>query len=124
MDIPAAVPFPPTDARVRNSSASGVKRSGKRRAVTEKRHFFKAPKIGACSSLVLRPQSFKGEVVPHEIAENLRQLAMEFSQLAKQCSDKTIANEIEGISAELAEKARRLDTLFGEDGKRHSQAGL
>jgi hypothetical protein len=111
-----------TYARVRNSSVSGVKRGGRGLS----------PKSGTISRLedrrllltCVEAAIFQGQSVAHEIAENLRQLAMECSQLAKECSDKTIANEIEGISAELAGKARRLDTLFGEDGKRHSQAGL
>lgn len=46
------------------------------------------------------------------MAENLRQLAVKCSQLAKDCTDKKIANELEGISVHLAEKARQIDHLF------------
>jgi hypothetical protein len=34
------------------------------------------------------------------------------SKLAKNCSDRQTANELEGISADLAENARNLDDLF------------
>lgn len=46
-----------------------------------------------------------------EIAEQLRDAAIKCSQLAKACSDQAIVVEIEGISADLAEKARQLDRL-------------
>ena len=47
--------------------------------------------------------------MPYEMADELRRLSVECSQLAKECSNKSIANEIEGIGAELAEKAGRID---------------
>lgn len=50
--------------------------------------------------------------MPHRMAENLRQLAVKCSRLAKDCTDKNIANELEGIGADLAEKAKKLDELF------------
>ena len=50
--------------------------------------------------------------MPHRIAESLRQTAIKCSRLATACTDKNIANELEGVSAELAEKAQTLDDLF------------
>ena len=50
--------------------------------------------------------------MPYRIAERLRQLAMQCVRLADDCSDKRIANELEGVSAELAQTAQELDDLF------------
>jgi len=50
--------------------------------------------------------------MPHPIAERLRQIAIECARLAASCTDKHTADELEGVSAELAEKARNLDDLF------------
>jgi hypothetical protein len=50
--------------------------------------------------------------MPYRIAEQLRQLALRCSHLANNCSDKATANELEGVSAELAEQAQKLDGLF------------
>jgi hypothetical protein len=46
------------------------------------------------------------------IAEELRQLAVKCTKLADESKDRDTANELEGVSAELAEKARELDRLF------------
>jgi hypothetical protein len=51
-------------------------------------------------------------VMPHLLAEQLRQVAVQCSQLARDCSDKNIANELEGIGLQLAEQARKLDVLL------------
>lgn len=48
----------------------------------------------------------------NRIVEHLRMLALRCSRLAKDCSDRQTANELEGISADLAENARSLDDLF------------
>jgi hypothetical protein len=37
---------------------------------------------------------------------------LQYSKLARDCSDRQTANELEGISADLAENARSLDDLF------------
>ena len=50
--------------------------------------------------------------MPHPIAERLRQIAIKCARLAASCTDKKTANELEGVSAELAEKAQHLDDLF------------
>jgi hypothetical protein len=50
--------------------------------------------------------------MPHRIAERLRQLATKCSSLADSCADKNTANELEGVSAELTQKAHKLDDLF------------
>jgi hypothetical protein len=47
----------------------------------------------------------KEAVMPHRIAERLRQLAIKCTRLADECTDKSIANELEGVGAELAQKA-------------------
>lgn len=51
-------------------------------------------------------------VVPHRIAERLRQIAIKCVRLADACTDKNTANELEGVSAELAQKAQKLGDLF------------
>ena len=48
----------------------------------------------------------------HRIAERLRQLAKRLVHHADSSTDKTTANELEGISAELVQKAQKLDDLF------------
>ena len=50
--------------------------------------------------------------MPHQIAERLRQIATKCAHLADTCTDKNTANELEGVSAELAQKAQKLDDLF------------
>ena len=50
--------------------------------------------------------------MPHRIAESLRQLALKCAHLANHCADKDIANELEGVSSELAQKAQTLDDFF------------
>jgi hypothetical protein len=50
--------------------------------------------------------------MPHRIAERLRQLAIKCAQLSDSCTDKSASNELEGVSAELAQKAQKLDDLF------------
>jgi hypothetical protein len=50
--------------------------------------------------------------MPYRIAEQLRQLALRCAHLANSCSDRNVANELEGVSAELAEQAQKLDGLF------------
>jgi hypothetical protein len=44
--------------------------------------------------------------------DHLRSLALDCSQLAKKCRDKQIADKLEGISVELAEIAKTLDTAL------------
>lgn len=48
----------------------------------------------------------------NRIVEHLRTLAVKCSRLAKDCTDKGTANELEGIGADLAENAQSLDDLF------------
>ena len=50
--------------------------------------------------------------MPLRIVEQLRQLAMKCQKLARDSEDKDIANEVEGVSAELVEKARKLEELY------------
>ena len=50
--------------------------------------------------------------MPHQIAERLRQIAVKCARLSASCTDKMTANELEGVSAELAQKAQNLDDLF------------
>jgi hypothetical protein len=50
--------------------------------------------------------------VPHRIAEQLRQLAIQCQKLAAESKDKDIANELEGVGFELAEEARKLEELY------------
>jgi hypothetical protein len=50
--------------------------------------------------------------MPHRIAERLREIALHCTRLAAKCTDKNTANELEGVSAELAQKAQKLDDLF------------
>lgn len=50
--------------------------------------------------------------MPHRIAERLRELAIKCAHLADDSTDKNTANELEGVSAELAQKAQKLDELF------------
>ena len=55
--------------------------------------------------------------MPHQIAERLRELAIKCARLAHDSMDKNTANELEGVSAELAQNARKLDDLFKLIGK-------
>ena len=50
--------------------------------------------------------------MPRMIAERLREIAIQCDRLARTTTDKTTGNELEGIAAELALKARKLDELF------------
>ena len=50
--------------------------------------------------------------MPHRIAEQLRELAMKRQKLASESKDKDVANELEGVGADLAEKAKKLEDLF------------
>jgi hypothetical protein len=50
--------------------------------------------------------------VTNRIAHELRELATKCARLASYIADKDIANELEGIGAELMEKAQALDQLF------------
>ena len=50
--------------------------------------------------------------MPHRIAEHLRQIAIKCTHLTDSCTDKNTANELEGVSAELAQAAQKLDDLF------------
>ena len=50
--------------------------------------------------------------MPRRIPEQQRQLAMKCKRLADSCADKNIANELEGVRAELAQIAQSLDDLF------------
>lgn len=50
--------------------------------------------------------------MPHRIAEELRQLAIRCQKLARESADNDIANELEGVSADLAEKAKKLEDLY------------
>ena len=50
--------------------------------------------------------------MPHRIAERLREIAVKCAHLAASSTDKNTANELEGVSAELTEKAQKLDDLF------------
>ena len=52
--------------------------------------------------------------MPHRIAERLRQIAIKCDRLAHTTTDKNVANELEGIAAELAAKAQNLDELFNQ----------
>jgi hypothetical protein len=54
---------------------------------------------------VLKPQPSKGgKALPREIADKLRQLSIECSQLAKECSDMSMANEIEELAPSWPKK--------------------
>ena len=50
--------------------------------------------------------------MPLKIAEQIRAISVRCSQIAKTCADKRAADDIEGVSAELAEKAAALEDLF------------
>jgi hypothetical protein len=50
--------------------------------------------------------------MPRRIAERLRDIAIKCDRLARTTTDKTTANELEGMAAELAQKAQKLDELF------------
>ena len=50
--------------------------------------------------------------MPHRIAEHIRQIAIKCAHLTDSCTDKNTANELEGVSAELAQAAQKLDDLF------------
>jgi hypothetical protein len=50
--------------------------------------------------------------MPLKIAEQIRTIALRCSQIAKTCTDKRSANELEGVSAELVQKAAALEELF------------
>ena len=50
--------------------------------------------------------------MPRRIAEQLRQLVLKRQRLAADCTDKKVANELERVSAEIADKAQTLDDLF------------
>ena len=50
--------------------------------------------------------------MPHRIAERLREISIKCARLADASTDKAIANELEGVAAELAQKAQKLDDLF------------
>ena len=52
--------------------------------------------------------------MPHRIAERLRQIAIKCDRLAHTTTDKNVANELEGVAAELAAKAQKLDELFNQ----------
>jgi len=54
----------------------------------------------------------EGDAMSREIGEQLRGAAVQCTQLAKKCADKSMANELEGIGALLAEIAHTLDTVF------------
>jgi hypothetical protein len=43
-------------------------------------------------------------VMPHQIAEPLRQLAIKFAHLANSCTDKCTANDLQEARVELVEK--------------------
>lgn len=46
-----------------------------------------------------------------QIVTRLKQLAVKTTRLARNCTDKTTAAELEGLAVELAEEASRLDQL-------------
>jgi hypothetical protein len=46
------------------------------------------------------------------MAERLREIAVKCTRLAASTTDKNTANELEGIAAELAQKAQKLDDIF------------
>jgi hypothetical protein len=50
--------------------------------------------------------------MPRRIAERLRDIAIRCDRLARTTTDKITANELEGVAAELAQKAQKLDELF------------
>jgi hypothetical protein len=50
--------------------------------------------------------------MPHKIAEHLREAAIECDRLAHATTDRKVANELEGVAAELAQCARKLDELL------------
>ena len=50
--------------------------------------------------------------MPRHAAERLRQLAMKCSRLARENRELRIAEELEGLSVELADEAAKLDQLF------------
>jgi hypothetical protein len=50
--------------------------------------------------------------MPHRVATQLRELAMKCQRMADECKDKDIANELEGVSFELTEKAKKLEDLY------------
>lgn len=62
--------------------------------------------------MALEKPACKGDAMSREIGEQLRGAAVQCSQLAKKCADKSMANELEGISALLAEVAHTLDAAF------------
>jgi len=72
--------------------------------------FFSAPLCSKqrATAIVLR----KENAVPNRIAHELRELATKCARLASYTTDKDIANELEGIGAELMDKAQALDQLF------------
>jgi hypothetical protein len=46
--------------------------------------------------------------MPHLIAEQLRVMTIRCQRLAHDCADKNTSNELEGVSAQLTQKARKL----------------
>jgi hypothetical protein len=50
--------------------------------------------------------------MPRKIAERLREIAIKCDRLARTTTDKNTANELEGVAADLAQKAQKLDELF------------
>ena len=50
--------------------------------------------------------------MPRKIADRLREIAVKCDRLARTTTDKTTANELEGVAADLAQKAQKLDDLF------------
>ena len=52
--------------------------------------------------------------MPYRISERLREIAIRCARLADTTTDKNTANELEGIAAELAQKAQKLNDLFNQ----------
>lgn len=50
--------------------------------------------------------------MPRQIVERLKQLAIKTTRLARDCTDKTTAAELEGLGLELVEEANKLDHLL------------
>lgn len=50
--------------------------------------------------------------MPRKVAEQIRRIAIKCQRLAARSTDRQVADELEGVSAELAESARTLDELF------------
>ena len=51
-------------------------------------------------------------MTPHEIAPLLREVSLHCAHVSRDCRDDRTAQELEGLSVELADSAQNLETLF------------